>query len=80
MCYNRVMSTPLLTERCRPSEFAALVGVSVRTLRRWDASGFLVASRTVGGRRFYTALHLQVVRSRQNLHSQSRHNQEPQSP
>lgn len=38
----------------RPKEFAEMVGVSVRTLQRWDASGKLPAGRYPSGRRFYT--------------------------
>jgi putative resolvase len=36
-----------------PSEFAALIGVSVRTLQRWDKTQRLVAYRTPSGRRYY---------------------------
>jgi predicted site-specific integrase-resolvase len=37
-----------------PAEFAQLVGVSVKTLHRWDASGQLPARRRPSGHRFYT--------------------------
>jgi len=34
-------------------EAAAVLGVSITTLRRWEASGKLVAEHTVGGHRRY---------------------------
>jgi predicted site-specific integrase-resolvase len=37
----------------RPSEFAKRVGVTTRTLRRWDADGKLVAKRHPSGHRYY---------------------------
>lgn len=37
-----------------PCKFAALVGVSVRTLQRWDLEGVLIAYRNPKGRRYYT--------------------------
>lgn len=40
------------------SEFSKMVGVSVKTLQRWDRSGILVATRTPTGRRVYTDEHL----------------------
>jgi len=40
------------------SEFAELVGVSVKTLQRWDREGRLVADRTVTNRRVYNDQHL----------------------
>lgn len=36
------------------SEFAELLGVCTRTLRRWDEDGLLKAYRTSTGHRFYT--------------------------
>ncbi len=36
------------------SEFAAKIGVSVKTVQRWDNSGKLSARRTVAGYRYYT--------------------------
>jgi len=36
-----------------PRKFAALIGVSVRTLQRWDLDGALIAHRTPKGRRYY---------------------------
>lgn len=40
-----------------PKEFAALLNVSVRTLKRWHDSGKLVACQKPSGRRFYTKAH-----------------------
>lgn len=34
--------------------FAALIGVSTKTLYRWDKDGTFVAKRGPGGRPFYT--------------------------
>lgn len=38
----------------KPKDFAALVGVSVKTLQRWDKSGKFKAKRTPTDRRYYT--------------------------
>lgn len=38
----------------KPKEFAAMVGVTVRTLQRWDKVATLPAKRTCSGRRYYT--------------------------
>jgi hypothetical protein len=38
----------------KPQEFAKKIGVSVRTLQRWDNDGRLKANRTAANRRFYT--------------------------
>ena len=38
----------------KPKEFAELLGVSVRTLQRWDKKGLLIAYRTPTDRRYYT--------------------------
>ena len=35
------------------AQFAKQVGVSVKTLQRWDREGRLKAKRTVSGRRYY---------------------------
>jgi predicted site-specific integrase-resolvase len=40
------------------SHFAAFIGMSVKTLQRWDREGRLKAGRTPTGRRFYTDEHL----------------------
>lgn len=46
------------------SEAAKLLGVSVVTLRRWEASGRLVAEHTVGGHRRYDLAKLKPERFR----------------
>lgn len=38
----------------KPKEFSELLGVSVKTLQRWDKKGLLVAYRTPTNRRYYT--------------------------
>ncbi|QOV24713.1 IS607 family transposase [Anabaenopsis elenkinii] len=38
----------------KPHEFAKKIGVSVKTLQRWDVEGKLPAKRTLSGHRFYT--------------------------
>jgi predicted site-specific integrase-resolvase len=38
----------------KPQEFAELLGVSVKTLHRWDKTGKLVAKRTLSNHRYYT--------------------------
>ena len=35
------------------AQFAKQVGVSVKTLQRWDREGSLKAKRTLSGRRYY---------------------------
>ena len=48
----------------KPREFAKSIGVSVKTLQRWDNEGILKADRTPGGRRQYTARHIIELRRR----------------
>lgn len=43
----------------KPQEFAEMIGVSVKTLQRWDKEGKLKANRTPTDRRYYT--HQQYV-------------------
>lgn len=43
----------------RPHEFATMIGVSVKTLQRWDNEKKLIAHRNPSGRRYYT--HKQYV-------------------
>lgn len=43
----------------KPQEFAEMIGVSVKTLQRWDREGKLIAQRTPTDRRYYT--HKQYV-------------------
>ena len=38
----------------KPKDFAKLIGVSVKTLQRWDNDGILVAKRNPKNRRYYT--------------------------
>ena len=38
----------------KPKEFAELIGISVKTLQRWDRKGVLKANRTPTDRRYYT--------------------------
>ena len=38
----------------KPHEFAKLIGVTVKTLQRWDREGILQACRTPTNRRYYT--------------------------
>lgn len=44
--------------RYRPHEFAKLVGVSVKTLHRWEKLGKLSPHRTKGNHRLYTDEHI----------------------
>ena len=39
----------------KPKDFAELIGVSVKTLQRWDREGILEANRTPTDRRYYTS-------------------------
>lgn len=43
------------------SKFSKMVGVTVKTLQRWDREKKLVANRTETNRRYYTDDHLQQV-------------------
>ncbi len=38
----------------KPKDFAELLGVSVKTLQRWDREGILTSNRTPANRRYYT--------------------------
>ena len=38
----------------KPKDFAELLGVSAKTLQRWDREGTLKANRTPTDRRYYT--------------------------
>ena len=38
----------------KPKDFAELLGVSVKTLQRWNIEGTLKANRTLTNRRYYT--------------------------
>ena len=48
-----VMNTSNITNY-KPKDFAELLGVSVKTLQRWDREGILKANRTLTDRRYYT--------------------------
>ena len=43
-----------IDKKYKTGEFANLLGVSVKTLQRWDKSGKLIAKRTAGDHRYYT--------------------------
>lgn len=45
----------------KPHELAEKLGLSVRTLQRWDKSGKLPARRTVTNYRYYTEDDLRVA-------------------
>ncbi len=45
----------------RPGEFAKRIGVSVKTLHRWDETGKLPAKRTPSGHRYYLESDLAVA-------------------
>lgn len=45
----------------KPHEFAKIVGVSVKTLQRWDAQGKLPAKRTPSNYRYYTDDDLRIA-------------------
>ncbi|MGI2295542.1 helix-turn-helix domain-containing protein [Paenibacillus sp. GXUN7292] len=53
-----------MEEMYTPSEFADLIGRSVKTLQRWDRTGRLVACRTAGNRRRYSHSQLLEVLGR----------------
>ena len=48
-----IMNTSNITNY-KPKDFAQLLGVSVKTLQRWDREGILKANRTPTNRRYYT--------------------------
>ena len=48
-----IMNTSNITNY-KPKDFAELLGVSVKTLQRWDREGILKANRTPTNRRYYT--------------------------
>lgn len=43
-----------ILSKYKPKEFAEMLGVSVKTLQRWDKQGKLKAYRTPTDRRYYT--------------------------
>jgi predicted site-specific integrase-resolvase len=44
----------------KPQQFARIIGVSVKTLQRWDNEGKLKAYRTLSDRRYYTEEHILI--------------------
>lgn len=38
----------------KPKEMSELLGISIKTLQRWDQEGKLAAYRNPSGRRYYT--------------------------
>ena len=42
-----------MSKKYKPHEFAEKLGVSTKTLRRWDACGKLIAKRTLSNHRYY---------------------------
>ena len=52
-CYEHIENTSNITNY-KPKDFAELLGVSVKTLQRWDREGTLKANRTPTDRRYYT--------------------------
>lgn len=57
MCFmlneDIVMNTSNITNY-KPKDFAELLGVSVKTLQRWDKERILKANRTPTNRHYYT--------------------------
>lgn len=45
----------------KPSEFAKLLGINVKTLQRWDTEGKLPAKRTLSNHRYYTEADLLIA-------------------
>ena len=52
-CYEHIENTSNITNY-KTKDFAELLGVSVKTLQRWDREGPLKANRTPTDRRYYT--------------------------
>ena len=53
----------------KPHEFAKKIGVSVKTLQRWDSVGKLPAKRTLSGHRFYTEDDLLIAQGMKPIES-----------
>jgi putative resolvase len=56
----------------KPNEFAKKIGVSVKTLQRWDVSGRLPAKRTLSDHRYYTEDDLMVAKGLKPLKSEQK--------
>ena len=56
----------------KPHEFAQKIGVSVKTLQRWDVAGKLPAKRTLSGHRFYTESDLLIAQGLKPVESNRR--------
>ena len=52
--YGGILWTHQNITNYKPKDFAELLGVSVKTLQRWDREGILKANRTPTDRRYYT--------------------------
>jgi len=53
----------------KPKEFAKLLGVSVKTLQRWDNHNILHAHRSPTDRRYYTQRQYDDYRQKEELKS-----------
>ncbi len=50
-----------MTKLIKIDEAASLLGVSIKTLQRWDIEGKLSANRTIGGHRRYKLSDIQTL-------------------
>ena len=48
----------------KPKEVSQILGVSVKTLQRWDAEGKLIARRNAHNRRFYYEEDIEVFQEK----------------
>src|SRR5438067_11232069 len=55
-----------------PSQFAKKVGVTVKTIQKWDRIGVLPAKRTITNRRYYTDEDLAAALRLPRLHKDRR--------
>lgn len=56
----------------KPHEFAKKLGVTVKTLQRWDTSGKLPAKRTLSNYRYYTDDDLRIAQGLQPLEAKKK--------
>lgn len=54
-------------ENYKVSKFAEKIGVSIKTLQRWDRMGILIADRTPTNRRYYTNEHYLKFKNHNHL-------------